>query len=130
MNQNPERHTVRRIILPSGKSIEVVRFNEHDKPAPAGLHVCPACSSELVQPVSWAEATGHRWELMLECPNCGWAEEGVYDREQVDQLEEKLDDGLAEMLGDLQRLAQANFAEAIERFTSALHADQILPEDF
>jgi hypothetical protein len=130
MNQNPERHTVRRIILPSGKSIEVVRFTDHDKPAPTGLHVCPACSSELVQPVCWAEATGHRWELTLECPNCSWTEDGIYDREQVDQLEEKLDDGLAEMLGDLQRLTQANFADDIDRFTAALHADQILPEDF
>jgi len=130
MNQNPERHSVRRIVLPSGKSIEVVRFHDLEKPAPSGLHVCPTCFSELVQPVSWAEAEGQRWELTLECPNCGWLEEGVYERDQVDRLEEQLDDGLAEMLGDLQRLAQANMADHIERFASALHADLILPEDF
>jgi hypothetical protein len=128
MYQNPERHSVRRIVLPSGREIEVVHV--HDTPTPTGLHVCPSCSSELVQPVSWAEAEGQRWELTLECPNCGWLEEGVYDREQVDRLEEKLDDGLAEMLGDLQRLAQANMAEDVDRFCEALHDDQILPEDF
>jgi hypothetical protein len=130
MNQNPERHSVRRIILPSGKSIEVVRFDDRAKPVPTGLHICPACGSGLVQPVRWAEASGDRWELTLECPNCCWTEDGVYDRDQVDQLEERLDDGLAEMLGDLQRLTQANMAEDIDRFVSALLADHILPEDF
>ena len=28
MNQNPEHHSVRRIVLPSGTSIEVVRFHD------------------------------------------------------------------------------------------------------
>lgn len=130
MNQNPERHSVRRIVLPSGRSIEVVRLTGGEKQAPAGLHVCPACTSELVQPVSWAEREGQRWELTLECPNCGWHEDGIYERDQIDQLEEQLDDGLAEMLGDLQRLAQANMAEDVDRFASALQADLILPEDF
>jgi hypothetical protein len=130
MNQNPEHHSVRRIVLPSGRSIEVVRFHEAEKPAPRGLHVCSACSSELVQPVSWAEAADNRWELVLECPNCGRLEEGTFDRTEVDGLEEKLDDGLADMLGDLQRLTHANMADAIDRFVSALRRDQILPEDF
>jgi len=51
-------------------------------------------------------------------------------REQIDRLEEKLDDGLAEMLADLKRLTQANMAEEIDRFINALNADFILPEDF
>ena len=34
------------------------------------------------------------------------------------------------MLRDLQRLTQANMADQIDRFITALHADQILPEDF
>ncbi len=45
-------------------------------------------------------------------------------------LEEKLDDGLAEMLGDLQRLSQANMAGEIDRFVAALERDLVLPEDF
>ncbi len=130
MNHNPEHHSVRRIVLPSGRSIEVVRFHDKDETAPRGLHVCPQCHSDLVQPISWSEAPDNRWELAIECPNCWWYEEGQYDREQVDRLEESLDDGLAEMLGDLQRLTQANMAEQIDRFISALHKDLILPEDF
>jgi hypothetical protein len=129
MNHQPNHHSVQRIVLPSGRSIEVVRFADADKPAP-GLHVCGKCDSELVQPVSWAEASQDRWELTLECPNCGWARDGLYDRDQVDRLEEKLDDGLADMLVDLQALTHANMAGDIDRFASALHADLILPEDF
>jgi hypothetical protein len=129
MNQNENEHSVRRIVLPSGRSIEVVRFHETEGTSP-GLHACPGCGSDLVQPVAWSEASEDRWELTLECPNCWWTVDGTYDRNQVHELEERLDDGLAEMLGDLKRLTHANMADQIDRFAAALHADLILPEDF
>jgi hypothetical protein len=128
MSQNSENHTVRKIVLPSGRSIEVVRF--HDEPGTRPLHRCPSCDSHLVQPIAWSESTKGRWELDLECPNCLWADSGVFEREQVEELEDQLDQGLAAMLGDLQRLTQANMAEEIERFSRALAANVILPEDF
>ena len=136
MDQTPDRsssnqsHSVHRIVLPSGRKIEVVRF--HDDPAAdrRPLHICPDCASDLVQPRCWNEATEQRWELTLECPNCGWTEAGVYDRDEIDRLEERLDDGLAEMLADLQRLTQANMADEIDRFVQALDANLVLPEDF
>jgi hypothetical protein len=131
MNPKPNRHSVRRIVLPSGKCIEVVRFLDGTEPSTApGLHICPECQSDLVQPVAWAEAADGRWELSLSCPNCWWDSEGVYDVEQLHDLEERLDEGLEEMLDDLQRLAGANMADQIERFAAALHSDLILPEDF
>jgi hypothetical protein len=130
MNQDPKNHSVRKIVLPSGRSIEVVRFHDAAETDERGLHICGDCCCDLVQPVAWSEAADERWELTLECPNCGWLSEGVFDREQVDRLEENLDEGLADMLRDLQRLTQANMADEIDRFTAALHADYILPEDF
>lgn len=129
MSHHPDRHTIHRIVLPSGRAIEIVRF-DGDRPAPAGLHVCPECDSRLVQPVEWAEAPQGMWELVLQCPNCFWGQEGVFDQDQVDGLEEHLDDGLNEMLSDLRRLTQANMSEEIERFVAALNADLLLPEDF
>ena len=129
MNQQPEQPSVRRIVLPSGRSIEVVRWGDQNH-ATRGLHVCPDCSSELVQPIDWSEAPQGFWELILQCPNCYWMDEGVFDQDQVDALEEHLDDGLTDMLSDLRRLTQANMTEEIERFASALNADLILPEDF
>ena len=129
MSQNPDRHSIRRIVLPSGRTIEVVRFHDDAAEQP-GLHVCPECSSDLVQPIDWAEAPHGYWELVLQCPNCFWLDEGVFDQAQVDEFEEHLDDGLTEMLSDLRRLTQANMSEDIERFAAALNADLILPEDF
>jgi hypothetical protein len=132
MNQKPKpnQHSVRRIVLPSGKSIEVVRFPDATEPQRRGLHVCPECNSELVQPVSWSETPDARWDLTLSCPNCLWFGEGNFDRDQVNEFEEQLDQGLADMLRDLQRLTHANMSDQIERFAAALHADLILPEDF
>ncbi len=129
MNQNPNEHSIRRIVLPSGKSIEVVRFHDGAR-RPRGLHICPECSSELVQPLAWSEVEEDRWEIALECPNCWWQTDGVYDRQQIHAFEEQLDGGLTDMLGDLKRLAHANMADQIDRFVCALDANLILPEDF
>jgi hypothetical protein len=129
MSHRPERQSIRRIVLPSGRTIEVVRFYSDD-PSPQGLHICPECDCELVQPVDWSEAPQGLWELVLQCPNCFWLDEGVFEQDRVDALEERLDDGLTEMLSDLRRLTQANMCEEIERFAAALQADLILPEDF
>ncbi len=130
MSQRPDSHSVRRIVLPSGRSIEVVRFSSPEESSRLGLHVCPDCQSGLVQPVQWGETADGFWELTLMCPNCEWLTEGVFSQEQVDEFEEHLDEGLAEMLADLRRLTQANMAEEIDRFTAALQTDLILPEDF
>lgn len=129
-NQN-QKHSVRRIVLPSGRSIEVVRFEDETHVPPAtGLHICPRCESELVQPIEWGEATEQHWELTLHCPNCDWTCRGIFDQDEVMQLEEQLDDGVAAILIDLKRLATANMADEIERFAAALEANLILPEDF
>jgi hypothetical protein len=128
MNQD---HSVRRIVLPSGKSIEVVRFDgRSEAPAGGGLHVCQECESDLVQPIEWHATTDDRWDLMLYCPNCDWNCRGVYSHQQVELLEEQLDLGVEAIVRDLQRLTGANMADEIERFAAALEADLILPEDF
>jgi hypothetical protein len=129
MSHRPDPHFVRRIVLPSGRTIEVLSFTAED-PSTVGLHICPECASRLVQPIHWHEAPRGFWELTLHCPNCDWLDDGVFDQDQVDALEEVLDDGLTEMLTDLRRLSQSNMAEEVERFTAALQADLVLPEDF
>lgn len=128
MNRN---HSVRRIVLPSGKSIEVVRFDGgHETPARTGLHICQGCGSELVQPVEWRATSDDRWELTLYCPDCDTSACGVYSQQELECLEEQLDLGIEAIVRDLHRLTSANMADEIERFASALQADLILPEDF
>jgi hypothetical protein len=126
---------VKRVALPSGKTIEVVYF--HD---PAGetesassqldLHVCCDCDSQLVYPVQWSEVDRESWEVTLRCPNCEWSHTDVFDQETVERFDEELDRGTDSLVDDLKRLIHANMEEEIDRFSQALIQDHILPEDF
>jgi len=134
-------HYVRRVILPSGRAIEVVYFDT-SAPAPApvpapgpaeenlDLHVCPDCDKTLVYPVEWEEASATHWEVLLRCPNCEWETTGVYDQDTVDRFDEELDRGTEQLVRDLKRLTRANMEEEIERFGRALESDAIWPMDF
>ncbi|MBV8430747.1 MAG: hypothetical protein JO244_06270 [Solirubrobacterales bacterium] len=130
MEEQRNHHTVHRIVLPSGRKIEVVRFVDPDSAPCRPLHICGNCHAPLVQPLSWSETGDEHWELELGCPNCEWTTTGTYSQAEVEELEDRLEEGLSEMLADLQRLAQANMSDEIDRFVTALSADMILPEDF
>jgi hypothetical protein len=126
---------VRKVVLPSGRSIEVVYYETLPAPAPVqapvdDLHLCPECDRALVYPVEWEEVSPTHWEVLLRCPNCEWTEVGVYDQRTVDRFDEALDHGTEALMRDLKRLTEANMEEEIERFTVALGSDLILPEDF
>src|SRR6266540_2329551 len=94
------------------------------------LHVCPSCNSELVYPTDWAPASNRHWQVALRCPECEWNGGGRYSQDVVDRLDEALDVGTESVLEDLNTLVRANMEDQIDRFVSALNADQILPEDF
>ena len=143
-----EDHQLKRIVLPSGKTIEVVYFESlaadaasaeatHPAPKPApregaerDLHVCPDCTSDLVYPVAWEEADESHWSITLRCPNCEWDEDGVFAQNQCDRFDDELERGTDALTRDYKRLMTANLAEEIERFMYALEVDAILPMDF
>jgi hypothetical protein len=147
-----QTHFVKRVVLPSGKTIEVVYFREPEAHLPEpeadlseaelfpqsfpsaepdqDLHVCIECTSELVYPVRWEEAGPENWTVLLHCPNCDVHREGVFAQETVEAFDEELDRGGDALARDYKRLMRANMAEEIERFVGALQADAILPEDF
>jgi hypothetical protein len=140
MNQPSENsHYVRRVVLPSGREIEVVYFDSQAAPADAApvvtnpdrrLHECPECDRGLVYPVEWEEASPTQWEVLLRCPNCEWSDLDIYDQAVVDRFDEELDRGTECLVEDLMRLQQANMEDELERFTSALASDAIWPMDF
>jgi hypothetical protein len=152
MESNGEQtHFVKRVVLPSGKTIEVVYFRETEPKLPAAetpvedmpavpeappaephqdLHVCVECSSELVYPVQWEESGPVNWSVLLHCPNCDIYREGVFTQDTVETFDEELDRGADALARDYKRLMRANMAEEIERFVGALTSDAILPEDF
>jgi hypothetical protein len=147
-----QTHFVKRVVLPSGKTIEVVYFKEPGQaqapatepsvdeapqapqPPPAeadqDLHVCVDCASELVYPVQWEESGPENWSVLLHCPNCDVFREGVFTQDTVESFDEELDRGADALARDYKRLMRANMADEIERFVGALNADAILPEDF
>lgn len=137
-------HSVRKVVLPSGKTIEIVSFDDElvggltSAPAPAArprtdedaLHHCGSCASALVYPLDWAEAGARHWEVTLRCPNCEWIGTGVYASEAVERFDAELDRGTESVIADLRRLMHANMEEDVERFSAALQAGHIMPEDF
>jgi hypothetical protein len=141
MSPSDNSHYVRRVVLPSGRAIEVVYFDTSAAPpepvltpAPSeervDLHLCPECDKHLVYPVDWEEASTTHWEVELRCPNCEWTTVGVFDQDTVDRFDEELDHGTELLVRDLKRLTRANMEEEIERFGKALECDAIWPMDF
>ncbi len=140
MNQPDNTNYVRRVVLPSGRAIEVVYFENQPAHAPqpvpgspqerVDLHLCPECDKNLVYPVEWEEASSTHWEVQLRCPNCEWLTVGLFDQETVDRFDEQLDQGTEALVRDLKRLTRANMEEEVERFSSALDSDAIWPMDF
>ena len=137
-----QTHFVKRVVLPSGKTIEVVYFHDGlDAGAPVQeapsrvepdqeLHMCLDCGGELVYPVEWEETSPTHWEVLLRCPNCEWSGTGVFEQTIVERFDEVLDRGTEALVRDLKRMMHANMEDEIERFVTALDADALLPEDF
>ena len=148
-NRNGD-HQLKRIVLPSGKTIEVVYFEslsaemaateaaaiampqpvEPEVGSDRDLHVCPDCCSELVYPVAWEEADETHWSITLRCPNCEWGDDGVFAQDQCDRFDDELERGTDALTRDYKRLMTANMAEEIDRFARALEVGAIVPEDF
>ena len=135
----PEGHYVKRVVLPSGKTIDVVYFDADQSPPGVtesaqtldhALHVCRDCESELVYPTEWEEAGPDYWRVALRCPNCEWTVSGVFPQDLVDRFDERLDEGTEQVVTDLRELMRANMSEEIDRFVAALSAGALLPEDF
>jgi hypothetical protein len=137
---------VKKIILPSGKAVEIVYFDAlaaGDAPAAAaadvtpapiapehGLECCPRCRETLVYPVDWREAEDGRWELELRCPSCEWRNRGVHDQDAVEAFDDVLNAATDHLIDALEELSRENMREDIERFVAALEGDHILPMDF
>jgi hypothetical protein len=129
---------IKRVTLPSGKSIDVLYFSDPPSPAataPAeadakSLHMCEECGSNLVYPTDWQEAGADHWEVELRCPNCEWRGVGVFAQDVVEAFDDELDRGIDVLLSDYRALVNSNMEDEIDRFAKALDAGAILPADF
>jgi hypothetical protein len=125
---------IKKIILPSGKSVEIVYFHAEDAlledVGEVNLEICPECNCDLVYPVSWRETEDDCWEIELRCPNCEWAERGIWRHTDVERFDEVLNRGTDRLIDDLETLTKANMEADIDRFVRALDSDAIQPMDF
>ncbi len=151
MHREPhtDLHThVRQVLLPSGRTIEIVYLDEPVIETPASttdaaaereatleqiakdLTLCGLCECEFVQPIDWDEAGSRHWRLTLRCPNCEAIGTVVVEDEVVDHYDLALERGSAELARSLHGLVEANIEDEAERFSAALENGLILPEDF
>ncbi|MBA3420430.1 MAG: hypothetical protein H0U12_00780 [Thermoleophilaceae bacterium] len=142
--RSPDRDP-ERIVLPSGKTIEVVRLPDMAAPSSRSegptardrtavcaedAHLCPACDCSLVYPLAWMAVPPERWSVDLRCPNCERRETVVFDQDVADRFDEELESGAETLMTDLKRLTLANMADHVDRFVAALGAGAIHPMDF
>lgn len=137
MRPDESHRTRHRVKLPDGRDVEVV-YLEHglregtldQQESGLPLHVCFHCASELVLPLDWTAQDGGDWRLLLRCPECESTREGVFTKDEIEELEDELDRGVASLLSDLRRMTHTNMCEEIDFFVRALQADVIVPSDF
>lgn len=102
-----------------------------NKTADHSLHICPECSSSLVQPTCWEqESDSSYWRVWRRCPECEWCHEGLHDELAIDAYDEQLDQGSRELAEELRTLQQANMREVTDVFITALQRDLIGADDF
>jgi hypothetical protein len=138
---------VKRIVLPSGKTVEIVYYQADGgepvitearevepepapEPAVRRLELCNACGGERVHPLDWHEVEDMRWEISLRCPDCEWSEVERFDQHEVERYDDILNDATDRLIEELDRITRENMTEAVERFRTALENDDILPFDF
>ena len=132
MDQRANHHSVHRIVLPSGRRIEVVRFHDDGTGVESRpLHICPECRLPAGATALLVGGRGRSLGAPAELSQLRVEHrEDLCSQSEVEEPEDRLEDGLSDLLNDLHRLAQANMADEIDRFVTALAAGLILPEDF
>ena len=125
---------VRRVVLPSGKTIEVVYFERDPtarrRPGSAGRSTT-STSAPSAPRTSSTRPSGKRpathWEVTAPLPQLRVGRDGIFDQDVVERFDEDLDRGTEVLVRDLKRLTHANMEDEIERFMRALRDDHPSP---
>jgi hypothetical protein len=96
-----------------------------------GLHVCPRCSSDLVQPTCWEQtAERSQWRLWRRCPECEWHCDAVHGEREIDAYDEELDRGTEALADELKARERESMEWIAAAFATALATDLITADDF
>jgi hypothetical protein len=95
-----------------------------------GFRVCPVCALPLLQPTDWAAARAERWWISFECPSCDFVGDELLSATELRALAAALAQGSLELSACLAQLTALNMRAYASRFTAALAAGALLPDDF
>ena len=85
-----------------------------------GLHVCPNCSSQLVQPVEWEPVGDEAWSVLLRCPSARSSRRACSAQPELDAYDVELDRGEALLRVAYLQLSTENMEAEIDAFAEAL----------
>ena len=122
----PEGHYVKRVTLPSGKTIEVVYFEsarvEAEQPAPRGApDARTSTSASSAPPSSSTRSSGKRpaprtGASRSAAPTASGPRPASSPRTSSTTSTRRLDEGTEQLVSDLKQLMHANMSEEIDRF--------------
>jgi hypothetical protein len=97
----------------------------------APLHVCRACGKPFIVPLSIVDILdADRYIVELWCANCDRSSLSAHYDGELEQLDRELVRTTAQIRAALEVIETVDELVRVDRFAEALHADQILPEDF
>lgn len=95
-----------------------------------GPEICPACFSDLVQPVEARAQNDGTVRLTLRCPECERVSVGEYGWDAARGMGRAFAAGKSLLRAAHAELAKENFRDELDCFILALAADLIGPDDF
>jgi hypothetical protein len=91
---------------------------------------CPACTSDVVNPVLWHESDDTHWWIRMRCGNCGWVDEVIASDEEAQRLDRDLQAGMTKIGAALSKLERQRMRADLATLARALECDLIAPDDF
>ena len=138
---------IKRIVLPSGKTVEIVYYQASGggDPVMSDVHEIDerrrrfGCAGSSCARAAAATAcippTGTRWRrcagsCRCAAPTASGGTVDTYDAEEVERFDDVLNDATDRLIEELDRVTRENMNEAVDRFRAALENDGIVPFDF
>jgi hypothetical protein len=95
------------------------------------LHICRSCRRPFIVPLSIVDILdADRYVVELWCANCDERSLSPHDDAELETLDNDLVNATGQIRAALEVIEQVDELLRIDRFSSALNADLILPEDF
>lgn len=97
----------------------------------APLHICRSCHQPFVVPLSIVDILdADRYVIELWCANCDRCTLSAHYDEELEELDRELVSATAQIRVALEVIETVDDIIRVDRFSEALHAGHILPEDF